>query len=405
MSSHRRFPGPIVAKVAGQTVSGSTWNAGQPEVRVAMSEQPSEQQSEQQNEIPRCLIIDDTDLHKTGRYIELIGRVFSHVTKTSIIGFKGLIMAYHDGKSLFALDVSLHCEEGKNKKKPYGITPTQSKERYSKKRDNQSAAKMRTKECFTSKISSMISMVRLAISNGIRFDYLLVDSWFTCFELVKFIKTRKIDCNLLGMIKMGKTKYSVTDKLLSAKQIVDYSKRKKLLKRSRQLGYSYFDLIVEFQGIKVKLFFSKTSHKGKWSGLLSTDLELNFEQAYKIYGTRWSIEVFIKESKQHLGLGKCQSQDFDAQIAAITISMLQYNLLSMAKRFSDYETLGELFRSANADIIELTIFERIWLVMIEITSKLAELLDVDAEELMEKLIVDNQRFEKLLNYKSLMQAG
>ena len=137
--------------------------------------------SKQQNETPRCLIIDDTDLHKTGRYIELIGRVFSHVTKTSIIGFKGLVMAYHDSKSLFALDVSLHCEEGKNKKKPYGITPTQAKKRYSKKRDNQSAAKMRTKECFTSKISSMISMVRFAISNGIRFDYLLVDSWFTCF--------------------------------------------------------------------------------------------------------------------------------------------------------------------------------------------------------------------------------
>ena len=29
----------------------------------------------------RCLIVDDTDLPKTGRRIELIGKVFSHVTK------------------------------------------------------------------------------------------------------------------------------------------------------------------------------------------------------------------------------------------------------------------------------------------------------------------------------------
>ena len=69
----------------------------------------------------RCLIIDDTDLHKTGRHIEFIGKIFNHVTKTSILGFKGLVMAYHDGKSLFGLDVSLHCEKGKNQKKTIWI--------------------------------------------------------------------------------------------------------------------------------------------------------------------------------------------------------------------------------------------------------------------------------------------
>lgn len=359
----------------------------------------------QEKNVSRCLIIDDTDLHKTGRHIEFLGRIFSHVSRTSILGFKGLVMAYHDGKSLFALDAALHCEKGKNQKKPYGLTPTQAKERYSKKRAKESISKKRTQECFTSKIDSMISMIRGAITKGIRFDYLLVDSWFTCFELVNFIKTRKIACNLLGMIKMGITKYSFNGSLLSAKQIVDYSKRKKQLKRSRKLGYSYIECIVDFQGIKVKLFFCKTSHKGKWHGLLTTNLDLSFEQAYKIYSTRWSIEVFFKESKQHLGLGKCQSQDFDAQIASITISMLQYNILAVAKRFSDYETLGELFRTANAEIIELTIAERIWLIIIEIIAQLADLLDIETEVLMEKIITDNQRFEKLLNYRSLMQAG
>jgi hypothetical protein len=359
----------------------------------------------QENKVSRCLIIDDTDLQKKGRHIEFLGKIFSHVTKTSILGFKGLVMAYHDGKSLFALDVTLHCEKGKNQKKPYGLTPTQAKERYSKKRTKESIAKKRTQECFTTKIDSMISMVRLAITKGIRFDYLLVDSWFTCFELVQFIKTRKIDCHLLGMIKMGITKYSFNGNLLSAKQIVDYSKRKKQLKRSRKLGYSYIECIVDIQGITVKLFFCKTSHKGKWHGLLTTNLDLSFEQAYKIYSTRWSIEVFFKESKQHLGLGKCQSQDFDAQIASITISLLQYNILSVAKRFSEYETLGELFRTANAEIIELTIAERIWLIITEIIAQLADLFDIDTEVLMGKIIADNQIFEKLLNYKYLMQAG
>ena len=106
---------------------------------------------------------------------------------------------------------------------------------------------------------------------------------------------------------MGITKYSFNGNSLSAKQIVDYSKRKKQLKRSRKLGYSYIDCIVDFQWIKVKLFFCKTSHKGKWHGLLTTNLDLSIEQAYKIYATRWTIEVFFKENKQHLGLDKCRN--------------------------------------------------------------------------------------------------
>lgn len=56
--------------------------------------------------------------------------------------------------------------------------------------------------------------------------------------------------------------------------------------------------------------------------------------------------------------------------------------------------MGELFRTANAEIIELTISERIWLIIIEIIAQLADLLDIEIEVLMEKIITDNQMFEK-----------
>lgn len=36
--------------------------------------------------------------------------------------------------------------------------------------------------------------------------------------------------------------------------------------------------------------------------MMTTNTELTFEQAYKIYSTRWSVEVFFKECKQNLGL-------------------------------------------------------------------------------------------------------
>ena len=56
--------------------------------------------------------------------------------------------------------------------------------------------------------------------------------------------------------------------------------------------------------------------------------------------------------------------------------------------------MGELFRTANAEIIELTISERIWLIIIEIIAQLVDLLDIEIEVLMEKIITDNQMFEK-----------
>jgi hypothetical protein len=364
-----------------------------------------ENNSELNTSNPRCLIVDDSDLPKTGRQIELIGKIYSHVSHTINLGFKGLFMGYHDGKSFFSLDFSLHGEKGKNKDKPYGFTPSQRKKRYSKKRDKSSKGSERVNEYFTSKIESMINMIRLAISKGIRFDYVLTDSWFTCLELVNFIVTRRIGCHFIGMIKMGKTRYGAFDKNLTSKEIVDLLRRKKLTKRSKQLGYYYAETMVDFKGIQVKLFFCKASKKGNWNGMMTTNTELTFEQAYKIYSTRWSVEVFFKECKQHLGLGKCQARDFDAQIAATTLCMLQYNLLSVVKRFNDYETLGELFRASQKDALSLTISEQVWLIIIELIAELSEIFNIDTEMLIEKLFSENEKLTKYLNFKSLTQAG
>ncbi len=232
-----------------------------------------------------------------------------------------------------------------------------------------------------SKIDRMIDMGKTAIGKGVRLDYLLVDSWFTCFALVKFIKTRRIATHLIGMAKMGKTKYlfnlpcrQAGGKKLTAREIIDRLRKSRKVKRSKSLSCYYSEALVDFNGIEVKLFFSKTTKRGKWFVLLTTDTNLRFEQACKIYSTRWSIEVFFKEAKQYLGLGKNQAQDFDSQIASTTLTMIQYNLLSLAKRFSGYESLGELFRNTKAETLELTIAEKIWKLIVEVLSEIARFL-------------------------------
>lgn len=66
-----------------------------------------------------------------------------------------------------------------------------------------------------------------------------------------------------------------------------------MVKGSKLLGYYYAGTMVDFKGIPVKLFFCKASKKGNWNGMMTTDTEQTFKQAYKTYSTRWSVEVFF----------------------------------------------------------------------------------------------------------------
>lgn len=61
---------------------------------------------------------------------------------------------------------------------------------------------------------------------------------------------------------------------------------------------------------------------------------------------RWSLKVVFKESKGNLGLGKYQMRNFSSQIAGTAITAMQYNILVTAKRFTDYTTIGGLFKEA-----------------------------------------------------------
>src|SRR5208283_3836857 len=101
---------------------------------------------------------------------------------------------------------------------------------------------------------------------------------------------------------------------------------------------------------------------------------------------RWSIEVMFKELKQYLHIEKCQSLDFDAQIADTTIRMKQYLILTFKKRFDDYETLGELFRQSKETLQEMVLAERLWLLFLAIVKEIGDVLDIDVTELIEKMI-------------------
>ena len=346
---------------------------------------------------PVCLVADDTDLPKTGERIELIGRIHSHVRNTSILGFKGLFLARTDGKTQTVLDFSLHGEDGKNPDRPQGMTKEQIGKRYARERDEKSMGQQRVDEYKTDKQTRLREMVRNAIRRGIRFDYLLVDSWFTCKELVHFIVRRHIQCHFLGMVKMGNTKYESEEYgALTAKGCIDKLKRvRKGIRYSRKLHCYYGEMQVTLDGVPVKLFFCRRGKHGNWKGLLTTNVGLDFFKAYEIYAMRWSIEVCFSEMKGLLNLGKCQARNFTEQIASVSLCCLQYNILGYVKRFDSYETIGGLFAEITTGTKELSIVEQIWLLIIEVVTSVAEQVSADYDELMESAIYGSKHLKML----------
>ncbi len=64
--------------------------------------------------------------------------------------------------------------------------------------------------------------------------------------------------------------------------------------------------------------------------------------------------------KQPLRLGRCQSRDFDAQIAHLTVSGIVYIFLTYLRRVEAYESLGRLFEGIVAELREKNVAERLW---------------------------------------------
>ena len=344
---------------------------------------------------PKCLIVDDTEIEKRGIFIEHVSRVWSHVSQKSILGFKGLFLGYWDSKTFIGLDFSLHKEKGKNIKYPFGLTKKQLKAQYKKKRNKSDISYDREKELQISKIEVACKMIDKAKSKNVNFEYLLADSWFVCEQLLLCVLNT--GANLLGMAKLGKTNYNYRGKRKTAKSLIELLKRNKNIRYSRKLHMFTSEIIVSMNNIPVKLFFYKTSKRARWHMLLSSNTKLSAIRAYEIYSIRWSIEVFFKEAKQYFNLGQCQSRDFDAQIADISLIIMQYNIFSLAKRFTDYETLGELFKKTKDSVTELTVCKRIWGFILELLSLFSDIFAIDIEELVQLVLnANNNKQNKIL---------
>jgi len=349
-----------------------------------------------------CLIIDDTSCFKRGKYIEGISKVFDHVYHRYCLGFKGLIMGYCDSKSFIPVDFSLHNEKGKRLDKPYGLKPEELTRQYTKSRQADCPGNIREIERSVSKSENTIAMIKRALKHRLTVDYILVDSWFMNLGLISYVYELS-SVYLLGMCKFDDRKYIFNGKEKTVKQLLDWCKRNKKIKRSRTIKARYAELMVEYKGYTVKLFFSQFNDRS-WNVLLTDDRNLTFAEAIKIYTKRWSIEVFFKETKQHLGLGKDQARDFDGQIASFTCVFLVYIMVSLRRRFSAYESMGDLFRKIESEILETTLTERLWGMFIELQHSILQVMGISFDDLIQMMMSNDTIEEKMIGMLQKMNS-
>lgn len=304
---------------------------------------------------PKALIIDDTIIQKTGKRIEGVTKVHDHVTGKSVTGFKLLSLCWFNGFYSRFLDFSLVGEKIIKLKRNHA--------QFSKKRDSCSPGHQRKKELKKDKITLACQLLHSAIKHRFIPDYVLTDTWFTCAEIIN--KVRNLangEIHFLGMIKDGRRKYEYEEKVFTLSQLRKYVMNKAKRCNRFKSRYIIVDCVIPDIG-PVRLFFSRFHGNKKWVALVATELEMSYIKAIETYAIRWNIEIGFKETKQLLGLGKHQANDFSSQIAHTTNVFIVHAILANCKYNENHQTFGVLFANIQDQYTKLLTMDKLLILL------------------------------------------
>lgn len=280
-----------------------------------------------------CLIFDDTLYSRSrSKSVDMLTRVFDHVTNKYVKGFKLLTCAWTDGNStvpvMFRPLVSLNPDMIIN-----SIPENMDKRRNSYK-IRKSAQMPATDAMF-----EILEKIELKLMDV---RYVLFDSWFSFPSIISKVCTYGVNV-ICAVKKMPLVRYGFRGKTYNLKQIYEMLDHKKdiitasaMVSITNQNGGKH----------KAKIVFVRTNKStDDWYAILSTDTELSDEEIVRIYGKRWNIEVCFKICKHYLKLDtEYEGRSFESLYAHSAIVFLRYIMLSHENRISeDPRTCGQLF--------------------------------------------------------------
>ncbi len=88
--------------------------------------------------------------------------------------------------------------------------------------------------------------------------------------------------------------------------------------------------------------------------------------------------------------------DFNGQIAGATLCYLTYTVMALEKRFTEYQTMGELFSDMEGDLMALTLWKRVLTCIERILRILGETLGLTPQHLMATISGNDKELSKIL---------
>jgi hypothetical protein len=287
----------------------------------------------------KSFVLDDSLVpRERSKKVELLARLFDHTSCKFQKGFTMLTLGWSDGYSFIPVDFAMLSSANK-KNRLHEVSDSV---------DKRTNGYKRRKEAVQKKTTVAISLIQNALKAGVEADYVLMDSWFTHEPFIKAILKEGLD--VIGMVKQLKQKYEYNNCWYTLKELKKFIPTDKC---SNVLGSIN---VKTKNGIKVNLVYVKNRNKkNNWLVVLSTDLTISADEIIRIYGNRWSIEVFFKSIKSFMKLGKeFQSRNYDAMISHTTIVYTRYIFLEWLRREEkDEKTFGELFFMYSDDVRDM----------------------------------------------------
>ncbi len=287
----------------------------------------------------KVFILDDSVVTRNrSKSVELMARVYDHVFHKYQKGFTMLTLGWSDGYSFLPVDFAMLSSSSESNRLV----------KISDSIDKRTNGYRRRNEAMQKKPEVAIKLIQNALKQGISADYVLMDTWFTNEPMIKNVLNEGL--HVIGMVKQLKQKYHYQGHSCDLKEL------RTLLPKNTKSDLLGEVIVQTKEEIPVKLVFVKNrNNKREWLAILSTDLALCAEEIIRIYGNRWSIEVFFKSVKSFMKLGtEFQGRSYDMMISHTTLVYCRYILLEWLKREEhDLKTFGELFRMYCDDIQDM----------------------------------------------------
>ena len=292
-------------------------------------------------------VLDDTTCEVKGKLVEQASYVYDHTKKKSILGFQKLVLAIFDGQHLLPIGERIcsgkHRPQATSKATKYRKVPK------AEKIDLQSPGALERKQLKQTKLEKAFSLLKNAQTRGFNASTLLMDSWF-CFNsfMVKIVKHRKLQiiCQLKNLPRTNN--YLFNNKRYTLKALYSLAARPKLrMVKNYHFKQATVTVTIPETDVKLKIVFVQNDDKDKWHAFAATNIKMSAKAILEAYSKRWSIEVFFKNSKQHLGYGKEQMSNLDSIIACDALVLMRYAILTYiafkekAKFYTTFDSLRD----------------------------------------------------------------